>query len=98
MSDTGKFVCVCKKEAIAITDDNQELPISNLGAIRMGLEALNKEDANDFARSKQLWTQADQLLNNESQDDEGPAAAGVVHVADDFFMAGVGGTDCGYWP
>ena len=91
MSDSGKFLAIVKKEFVAISGDNDELPISNLGAYRMGLEALQKEDSSDYARANQLWSECFKLLTNESQDDEGAGAEGVAQVADDFNIAGIGG-------
>jgi hypothetical protein len=95
MSDSGKFLAVCKKEWVAVSLDNDELPISNLGAIRMGLEALQTEDAKDYTRAEQLWKKSNNLLSQESEDDEGSGATGVIQVNDDFCVAEIGGL-CGY--
>jgi hypothetical protein len=89
MADPGQFICIAKKEFVPISNDLDELPISNLGALRMGLEALQKEDASDTIRANELWTEALALLAKESQDDEGAGAQGYVQVDDIFDLAGI---------
>lgn len=91
MADSGQFLAICKKEWQPVVADNDELPISNLGALRMGLEALQKEDSSDTLRANQLWSKAKSLLAEESEDDTGPAAEGRIQIADDFDIAGIGG-------
>ena len=97
-SSTPRFACICKKEFYFISLDSDELPISNLGALRMALEALNKEDAGDFERAEQMWSKAKLLLAEESEDDTGAGATGTVMVNDDLDMSGVGGLMPDYLP
>lgn len=94
-TDSGQFIAVCKKEFVFLTNDNQRMPISNIGALRDGLEALQKEDASAFGAADELWARADKLLATESQDDEGAGAQGTVQVNDDFDLASIGG-HCGF--
>jgi hypothetical protein len=86
----GQYVAQCKKEFLLAYDDNDQLAIENLGALRMGLEALTKEDAGDFVRANQLWADGRVILAKESADDTGAGAQGKVQIEDDFDMAGVG--------
>jgi hypothetical protein len=87
---TGQFICVAKKEWIPVVADNDELPISNLGALRFGLEALQMEDARDAVRSRELWAEAKKLLGAENDDDTGAGAEGTVSVSDDWDMQSIG--------
>jgi hypothetical protein len=93
---TGQFICVAKKEWIPIVADNDELPISNLGALRMGLEALQMEDARDRVRAKELWDDAKMLLATENDDDTGAGAEGIVNLSDDWDMQSVGNLEWGW--
>ena len=98
MSDplVATFVAVCKLAYVPISGDNDEVIPSNVGALRLGFDALQKEDVQDFARAEQLWQKGQLLLANEVTDDTGAGAQGVVQVEDDFQMSMVTG-DGGYW-
>ena len=52
----------------------------------MGLKAKLREDAEDYARSKDLWNEAKALLAAESSDDDA-GSDGKVIVEDDFGMS-----------
>ncbi len=82
----GFFLGICKREWQPISNANDLVVPGNLGALRFGLQALLKEDAEDYERANQLWQQAFQLLANESEDDTGSGANVPVQVADSFLL------------
>jgi len=90
-ADPGQFLTVCKRASVPIFNDNDEVIPPNIGAYRFGLEALTKEDAQDFARAEMMWQKAFDLLTNEVQDDTGSGSEGSVQVDDTFQMFAVGG-------
>jgi hypothetical protein len=92
-----QIILIVKSEFIPIVSDNQALPISNLGALRYGLDALTSEDAKDLTRANELWAMAKALLAAESSDDDGAGSSGIANVEDDFDLAGVGRLDRYYW-
>lgn len=80
------FVVIAKKAFVPLVNDDDELLIGNWGALRLGLQALLAEDANDFERSDQLWAQAKRFLVQEEENLVGAGAEGVISVSDDFEM------------
>lgn len=78
------FTCICKLAFQLLENDDDVLPITNINALRKGLRALSKEDANDFVRSDQLWAQGTADLNKETDNEEGPASQGKVQFDDDW--------------
>lgn len=83
-ADPGQFLTICKRGYVPVSNDNDEVIPGNLGALRFGLDALLKEDAQDFTRAKTLWQDAKELLTNEVDDDTGAGAQGSVQVVDTF--------------
>lgn len=90
-SDPGQFLCICKRSFVILANDNDEVIPGNLGALRFAIEALLKEDAQDFTRAEQMWEKAYDLLAREADDDTGASAEGSVSVANDFQLYNVGG-------
>ncbi len=86
-ADPGQFLAVLKREWVPVSNANDPVIPGNLGALRFALEALLKEDANDFTRAEQWWGKAQQLLANEVEDDTGPNAHTPVQVADSYMIA-----------
>jgi hypothetical protein len=84
------FITICKKAYKPLFDENDELLISNDGALRLGLEALLKEDASDNQRALELWAEAKQLLCREIENEIGAGAQGTIQMPDDFEMESVG--------
>lgn len=80
------FVVVAKKAFQRVWNETDELLISNWGALRLALDALNKEDASDFVRSGQLWSQAKGFLVSEEENAVGAGAQGPLAMQDDFSM------------
>lgn len=94
VADPGQFLAICKREWVQISNANDPVIPGNLGALRFALEALLKEDSQDFTKAEQWWGKAFQLLANEAEDDTGPNAFTPVQVADSYMMAD--GTYQGY--
>ena len=86
----GFFSCVCKRNFIPLTSDNDELPIDNLNALQSAIDALAKRDASDYTRQQELLKQAKDWLNEESADETGPEAEGALQIADDYDLEHVG--------
>lgn len=83
----SQFVAVVKLGYVPLVNDDEEVVPGNIGALRLGLEALKKEDSSDHITAQQLWELAKQELRNESNDD---SEVGSVMVTDEFDMGRVG--------
>lgn len=81
------FLTTCKRAYRPLVDPNDEALIVNIGALRLGLDALLKEDASDFTRAGQLWRDAKALLVTEEANEIGAGAEGVVQMDDTFGMS-----------
>lgn len=84
-SSPGYYLAVCKLAFIPSFNGFDPVIPGNLGALRMGLQALVLEDARDPAADK-LWAKAEMLLANEVGDDTGAGADDIVQIADDFHV------------
>lgn len=82
------FVVIAKRSYQPLVNDNDQLLIANWGALRLGLDALAKEDASDFVRADQLWAAAKKLLVTEEENLVGSGAQGTIQIEDDFNMQG----------
>jgi hypothetical protein len=95
------FTCICKIAFQFFENDSDVLPVQNIGALKLGLKALDKEDAEDYVRAEQLWNQGKTLLAQETDNETGSEALGKVAVEDDFFIGSLGfedhGWGWGYW-
>lgn len=80
------FNTVCKLAFVPLAREEDESPIWNIGALRIGLEALAKEDASDHARARELWAEAKLLLVAEIENEVGASAQGSVQMDDSFEM------------
>lgn len=85
--DPGQLLAVCKREWTPVSNDNDEVVPGNYGALRFGMEALTKEDAQDFPRAQEWWEKSYDLLAKEAEDDTGAGADTPVRVADSFGMS-----------
>lgn len=94
---TASFIAICKTEYVPIVSSEEEVIPGNIGALKLGLEALGKEDAEDYTRANQLWAQAKALLLEEKENDEGAGSQGRITVEDDFDMAGISGNTITGW-
>lgn len=63
----------------------------NLGAYKLGLMALNYEDANDHALADGYWLRAFDLLNKESREFFGPNAGKIQFIGNGYGSYGLGG-------
>lgn len=64
---------VCKLRYVPLVDDKELVIPDNLGAYKMGLQALTYEDSNDLVTAEQYWTKCFILLNNQSKEFRGAA-------------------------
>ena len=84
------FTCICKLAFLQLEDDSDVLPVQNIGALKLGLKALLKEDADDFVRANQLWEQGKTLIMEQKDNETGPQAYGKVPYDDDFCLGNLG--------
>lgn len=84
------FTCICKIAFQFFENDSDVLPVQNIGALKLGLKALDKEDAEDYVRAEQLWNQGKTLLAQETDNETGSEALGKVQVDDDFGIGYLG--------
>lgn len=87
------FTCICKRAFQFLENDSDILPVQNIGALKLGLKALDKEDAEDYARADQLWNQGKTLLAQETDNETGSEALGKVQWDDDFCLGMIGQED-----
>lgn len=80
------FVTICKKSYVPLINENDELLVSNWGALEAGLRALNKEDSDDEVRAEQLWAKAKRLLITEQDNIVGASAQGSIQMDDSYEM------------
>lgn len=91
------FTCICKLAFQILEGDDAILPIQNLGALKLGLKALGKEDAEDYVRANQLWTQGKTLLAEQKDNETGAEAYGKVQYDDDFELGLMSDFGFGGW-
>jgi hypothetical protein len=84
------FTLICKRASIYLTDDDAILPVWNLNALIYGLKALDKRDAEDYARESELWNLGKTSLADEKENQVGPEALGKVQMDDDFALGCLG--------
>lgn len=80
------FLCVVQKAFVPASDENDELIINSLGAIKHGLDALLKEDAGDYTEADKLWERAKQCLIEEQERNVGETSLGTISADDSFCM------------
>lgn len=81
------YIALAKRGFVPLVNEDEIVIPGNLGALKKGLQALLKEDAEDDTRAEQKWAQAKALLAEESETETGAGATGSISVADDFFMS-----------
>jgi hypothetical protein len=84
------FTLICKRASLNLTDDDAILPVWNLNALTYGLKALDKRDAEDYAREAELWNLGKASLADEKENQTGPEALGKVQMDDDFCLSDLG--------
>ena len=84
------FTCICKLAFVFLELDTDVLPVQNIGALKLGLKALDKEDAEDYVRAEQIWQQGRTLLAKQTDNETGSEALGKVHMDDDFELSRLG--------
>ncbi len=90
------FTLICKRAFLFLDDDDAILPIQNLSALTYGLKALDKRDAEDYARESELWEMGKKCLADEKENQVGPEALGKIQMDDDFCLAGLGQENWGW--
>lgn len=90
LADTDyTYVAIVRLGYVPVANSYDEVIPGNIGALRFGLSALLKEDAEDYARSEELWEMArDRLVRQSEGESEG--TEDHVEVPDDFSMQLVG--------
>jgi hypothetical protein len=84
------FTLICKRASIYLTDDAAILPIWNINALTYGLKALDKRDAEDYAREAELWNLGKASLADEKENQTGPETLGKVQLEDDWCLGSIG--------
>jgi len=62
-----------------------------------GVKALDKRDAEDYARESELWELGKQSLAEEKENQVGPEALGKVQMDDDFCVGSLGQEGWGWY-
>lgn len=88
--DPGQFITICKRAYVPVVRSNDEVIPGNIGALRFGLEALQKEDSQDWPAAELLWDRALRLLAADVADDDGAGVAQTVAVEDALCMGTIG--------
>jgi hypothetical protein len=84
-SDNTSIIEVISDEGyVAARADNDQLAVSNLGALKNAMKALGFEDANDEDRYNSYIAQAQNLIDNERQKFDGDSAIGVFQNIGDY--------------
>lgn len=86
----GQYVAIVKLSYYPLSDVNDPVFPSNIGALRWGLQALTEEDNQD-ERATKSWAKALQILANEVEDDTGYGSEGVLQRTDDFAISAMYG-------
>lgn len=90
MATTPSYIAVVELAYTPLVNEDEECIPGNLGALKKGLQALLKEDAEDDPRALAKWAECENLLSREMERDTGAGAQGKVMISDDFDMAGLG--------
>lgn len=83
------FSTLCKKAYKGAYDENDELIVGNIGALKAGLMALLKEDASDQERADKYWASAIGSVTSENENNVGASSQGVVQMDDTFLMEAI---------
>lgn len=84
-ADNTSVIEVISDEGYVLAQaDNDQLSVSNVGAIKNAMKALSYEDANDVERYNSYMGQALNLIENERQKFDGDSAVGVYNNVGDY--------------
>lgn len=75
---------IAKRAFVAAVVDNDPLMISNTGALKLGMMALQYEDKNDRDRAKQYWNDAEVELEKAQVEFAGDSVMPILQVAGDY--------------
>jgi len=88
--DDYEYVVLAKVAYVALATGGDTVTPNNVGALKAGLQALLAEDADNRSLSRELWAEAMALLAEQSENETGPGASGVVEISDDLCLAQIG--------
>jgi hypothetical protein len=75
LNQPANLTVFAKRQFVPTNDPDADLLITNIGALKMALQALKYEDAGSLQLSTTLWTSAQAVLNQETRDYDGDYAA-----------------------
>ncbi len=84
VADGSVIQTLCKRAYVPAVSDNDLIIPSNLGALKLGMMALQYEDKNDWDRSEQFWQRAFALLDQDRQEFDGDSTRMILEFAGDF--------------
>lgn len=84
------YVALLKIAYVALTAGGDTVTPNNVGALKAGLQALLAEDADNRGLSRDLWAEAMALLAEQSENETGAGASGVVEIRDDLDLCQIG--------
>jgi hypothetical protein len=68
LTPESTVTALCKMRHVEFTSDQDILPIANLGALELGMDALQFEAENDMTLAAQYWAAGLKVLNDELKD------------------------------
>lgn len=88
--DSYTYIALVKVAYVALTAGSDTVTPNNVGALKAGLQALLAEDADNRGLSRELWAEAMALLAEQSENEMGAGASGVVEMSDDLQLCQLG--------
>ncbi len=82
--NTDVLELLCDEAFYMVKADRDQLAISNIGALKNALKALQYEDANDVERKMQYLGDALNILDAERSKSDGDSAIGAYNVVGDY--------------
>lgn len=80
---------LCKRAFFPAVSDNDPIVPSNMGALKLGLMALQYEDKNDFERSEDFWNRGFQILDADRAEFDGDSAIPIMRFIGDYGAGGI---------
>lgn len=87
---TATYIVLAKVGYVALTTGSDTVTPNNVAALKAGLQALLAEDADNRGLSRELWQEAMALLAEQSENETGASASGVVEINDDLNLCQIG--------
>lgn len=86
--ETTTITVLAKKNYIPVSDDEDTLLIQSMGAIKLGAQALMKENKDLIAEAEAYWAKAKAVLNEELDDYQGKGTVIPVRIVNSQFGFG----------